>query len=188
MAVRAALPKDAAEPAAEALAAHGLKALAEPLPRIVAGFWPMRGEIDVRPLMQAFDRRGCRLALPVVAAPDRPLVFRAWNRAAPLERGVFGTRHPPEGAEILRPDLVLVPLLAFDAAGGRLGYGGGFYDRTLAALRRDAACNLPLRAVGIAYAAQELEQVPLELFDVKLDFVLTEQGVVGGPADARQGP
>ncbi len=138
--------------------------------QVVAGYWPMAGEADVRPLLEALARRGCPVVLPAVVAKDQPLLFRRWHPGMPLEAGRHGTFHPPPHSPALRPDLLLMPLLAFDRRGGRLGYGGGYYDRTLAALRGER----PATAVGIAYAAQEMDALPHEPHDQRLDWVVTE--------------
>lgn len=142
-------------------------------PGPVAGYLPMRSEIDPLP---ALTESGRAILLPAVLAPRQPLEFRPWAPGEPLEDGPFGTRHPRPGPAP-RPAIVVVPLLAFDRSGGRLGYGGGFYDRTLAAL----GATGPLTAVGFAYAAQEVEEVPTGEFDVALDAVVTEAGVVAPP-------
>lgn len=141
---------------------------------VVAGYWPMRGEIDVRPLLAGLAERGHITALPVVAAPRRPLVFRRWAPGDPLADGAFGTRHPVDVAPEVRPHCLLVPLLAFDRRGYRLGYGGGFYDRTIAALKAAGG----VVTVGIAYAGQEVEAVPAEPHDEALDWVVTERAFI----------
>lgn len=141
---------------------------------VVAGFWPMREEIDVLPLLVAVVEQGGRAALPAVVGRDRPLEFRLWHPGMALETGPFGTRHPPASAGVMQPDVVLVPLVAFDRAGGRLGYGGGFYDRTLARLREER----PVLAAGVAYAGQAVPQVPEEAHDEPLDWIATETGII----------
>lgn len=142
---------------------------------VVSGFWPVREEIDVLPLLIAVVERGGRAALPVVVRRDAPLVFRAWHPGMALVDGGFaGIREPGPEAPEIEPDAVIVPLLAFDRAGGRLGYGGGFYDRTLAALR----LHKTVTAIGVAYAGQELPEVPEEAHDQPLDAIATEQGVL----------
>lgn len=137
---------------------------------VVAGYMPMRSEADPLPLMRALAARGAQLALPAVVARDAPLVFRAWRVDEALIAGPFGTRHPAETAAQLVPDLVLVPLAAFDRRGHRIGYGGGYYDRTLAALR----AQKPVVAAGVAFAVQEVETVPASHHDAVLDVVLTD--------------
>jgi 5-formyltetrahydrofolate cyclo-ligase len=139
-----------------------------PAGAVVAGFWPLAGEIDIRPLLQALDARGHPIGLPVTGRRGEPLIFRLWHPGAPLLPGRFGTRHP-DGPEIA-PDLLLMPLLAFDAAGHRLGYGGGFYDRTVALLPR------ALR-IGCAFARQELDSVPTGPYDQTLHAIATETGL-----------
>jgi 5-formyltetrahydrofolate cyclo-ligase len=176
----AAVRRDAAHPvegptAAERLVRHGLDRLAALRPRVVSGFWSIRSEIDVRPLMLALaSATGAGLAMPVVMGRGRPLVFRRWQPGTALVEGPFGTAHPADSEPVLVPDLVLVPLLAFDRRRRRLGYGAGFYDRTLAGLRAAG----PIKAVGIAYAAQEVAAVPVGEHDETLDLVLTERGII----------
>jgi 5-formyltetrahydrofolate cyclo-ligase len=161
--------------AGPALVHHGLDRLAAFAPRVVSGFWPIRSEIDVRPLMLALaDATGALLAMPVVAARGQALSFRHWHPEAAMVEGPFGTAHPAEAAATLVPDLLLVPLLAFDRSHHRLGYGAGFYDRTLAGLRSGG----PVTAVGVAYAAQEVAAVPISAYDERLDLVLTERGFI----------
>jgi 5-formyltetrahydrofolate cyclo-ligase len=141
---------------------------------VVAAYWPMRGEIDVLLLLHALAMRGHVTALPVVVAPRRPLLFRRWAPGDALAEGAYGTRHPVETAPEVRPHCLLVPLLAFDRRGNRLGYGGGFYDRTIAALRATGG----VVTVGVAYAGQEVARVPAEPHDQLLDWVVTEHEVI----------
>lgn len=149
---------------------------APPKGAIIAGYWPMGDEMDPRPLMLALASRGHAMALPVTPPRGQPLAFRAWVPGAALRPGPMGTSEPVAGEE-LRPDLVLVPLLAFDRAGRRLGYGGGYYDRTLAALPG-------AKAIGIAYAGQEMPEVPAGPQDMRLRLIATEDSVIicGDPA------
>lgn len=163
----------AARASAEACAA--LLARLSPAPaEAVSGYWPMGGELDLRPALHGFAATGARVLLPVVVARDAPLAFRRWLPGDALVPAGFGTSVPgpslPEGT----PDILLVPLLAFDARGFRLGHGGGYYDRTIAALR---GSGRPVRAVGVAFACQEMERVPVEEFDQRLDAVATERGL-----------
>lgn len=157
--------------------------LATPMIRagmVVAGFWPLIGELDPRPAMTALAARGHDLVLPRMAGRGLPLEFRAWAPGEPLVEGPFRVMEPAADRPQLRPGLVLVPLLAFDRRGHRLGYGAGFYDRTLAALRvRDA----DVLAVGLAFAIQEVDEVPVEQHDQPLDAILTERGVMRVRAD-----
>lgn len=139
---------------------------------VVSGYWPLPGEIDPRPLMAALAARGARLALPVIIAPGSPLVFREWKAGDKLEPRAFGLMEPGESAPELVPDILLVPLLAIDPDGNRLGFGRGYYDRTLAGLRAGGA---PV-AVGLAYEAQMVAAVPVDEFDQPLDWVVTGVG------------
>ncbi len=154
----------------EHLARHVLAALPLPAGATVSGFWPMQGEIDIRPLLQALHDRGHRVLLPATPPLGRPLVFHAWRPGAAMVRERFGTWRPQQDG-IGTPEVLFVPLLAFDRRGHRLGYGGGYYDRTLALLP-DA-----LR-IGCAFAAQELDEVPAEAHDIRLHAVATERGVI----------
>ena len=142
------------------------RALAPWRGRRLAGYAAMRGEIDPMPLMERWDGPVC---LPVVEGRDRPLSFRSWAPGEPLVSGAFGALVPERG-EAVEPEVLIVPLLAFTAKGDRLGYGGGFYDRTLEGLRARGEVH----AVGFAWAMQEVETLPLELTDQRLDAVLTE--------------
>jgi 5-formyltetrahydrofolate cyclo-ligase len=157
------------EGAAEALATVVLRDCPPPAGAVVAGFWPMGDEIDVRPLMCQLEAAGHALALPVTPRRGQPLFFRRWRFGDPLVPGVFGTSVPARHAEPVIPDALLVPLLAFDGTGLRLGYGGGFYDRTLASLP-DAW------AVGVAFAGQQVAKVPAGAHDVPLHGIATEAG------------
>lgn len=135
---------------------------------IVAAYWPFRGEPDLRPWLLALLERGWRAALPLVVAKRAPLVFRPWTAATPLTRGVWGIPIPAAG-EYVVPDVIVAPLVGFDAAGFRLGYGGGFYDRTLAAIAG------PRTVIGVGYAAAELPTIHPQAHDVPMDYVLTER-------------
>lgn len=161
---------------AEALLLHRFLDGMDILPpaAVVAGYWPMRGEIDVLPLLDGLAERGHITALPVVAAPRQPLTFRRWAPGDALAEGAYGTRHPEDSAPEVRPHCLLVPLLAFDRRGFRLGYGGGFYDRTIAALRQSGG----VVTVGVAYGGQEVGQVPAEDHDEPLDWVVTERELI----------
>jgi len=141
---------------------------------VVGGYWPMAGEMDVRPALVLLGRVGCLTVLPEVVEKNRPLRFRAWVPGEDLEEGPHGTAHPLVSAPVMRPDVVIVPLLSFDRAGYRLGWGGGYYDRTLQVLRKTG----DVVAVGAAYGAQEVEQVPRDEFDQALDWVITEKEAI----------
>ena len=142
---------------------------------MVSGYLPVGDEFDALPILAWLAGRGHRTALPVVAGKARPLAFRSWRAGEPLIEGNFGIPVPAEDAEILTPVLLVVPMLAFDRQGYRLGYGGGFYDRTLAALR---ASNPATVAVGLAFAGQEVEQVPHDDNDQRLDWIVTEAAAI----------
>jgi len=141
---------------------------------VVAGYSPIRNELDPIPLMQALVARGAQLALPAVMARGKSLAFRAWSFGDRLMLGPLGILEPSPAAAERIPDLVLVPLAAFDRAGHRIGYGAGHYDFTLAHLRKRKA-NL---AIGLAFAAQEIPAVPTAEHDVRLDVVLTENETI----------
>jgi 5-formyltetrahydrofolate cyclo-ligase len=147
--------------------------LALPPGAIVAGYWAFREEADARELMLALAARGHPLALPCVVARHTPLRFQLWRETDSMRVSPFGVTEPETDAEVVTPSVLLVPLLAFDSDGFRLGYGGGYYDRTLEVLRK----LRPIRAIGIAYAGQEMDTLPREPHDQRLDAVLTELGL-----------
>lgn len=156
------------------LADHFPDCLWPKLHSVVAGYHAVRSEIDPAPLMETFWCEQARLALPCVTAPDAPLQFRAWAPGDVLEAGAHAIPAPGPRAPVLTPALVLVPLLAFDHLGRRLGYGGGYYDRTIASLRAAGE----VQVVGLAYAAQRLTRVPSAAHDMRLDWILTEHGAL----------
>lgn len=153
-----------------AVLAHLRDALAPFSGQVLAGYMAIRTEVDPLPTMAAWDGPVC---VPVILAAGQPLEFHCWRPDAEMMEGPFGAA-VPASAEPLVPDVVIVPLLAFDRSGGRLGYGGGFYDRTLQRLR----ARRPVTALGLAFAAQEAEGLPLEPTDQPLDGVVTEQGIL----------
>lgn len=171
---QARLRRLARDPAAAVLLAAHAPRLGLAAGAVVAGYWPLGDEIDPRPLMAALAGLGCRLALPVVVSRAAPLEFRVWAAGDVLEAGPHGTAHPPETAPRLCPDVLLVPLLGFDRGGWRLGYGGGYYDRTLESLRE----NAQVRAIGLAFAAQEMAAVPRDGHDQPLDAIATERELI----------
>jgi 5-formyltetrahydrofolate cyclo-ligase len=141
---------------------------------MVAGYWPIRDELDPRPALRALREGGARIALPAVVGETAPLVFREWREGDRLAGDGRGLQAPLPTAPSLDPDLILVPLLAFDGRGTRLGYGAGYYDRTLAVLRARRA----VIALGLAYEVQELPEIPSGPLDAPLDGVVTEQRVL----------
>jgi len=163
-----------AQIAAEQAAANALGWLDLSAARTAALYAPVRGELDPAPLAARLSAAGLQILLPMVIDPEGPLVFRAWLPDDPLEPGFARIPEPRADAPIFRPDVVVVPLAAFDRRCCRLGYGGGHYDRTLAALRAEG----DVWAMGYAYAGQEVDRVPDEPFDQPLDAVVTEREVV----------
>ena len=159
--------------AAEAVAADGLGFLQPPKPvAVVSGFASLPDEFRLWPLLRSLATQGYALALPVMQGKGNPLIFRAWSPGDAMDSGVWGIAEPKADKAALEPDILLMPLLAFDAAGWRLGYGGGFYDRTLAGLR----ARKPVVAVGIAFDEQRVDAVPHLDYDERLDWVLTPSG------------
>lgn len=141
------------------------------IPSTVSGFWPIKDEIDIVPLMAGLHADGCTIALPVVQGRGQRLLFRIWRPGDVLEAGVFGTVQPSSRCAVVEPDALLVPLLACDREGWRLGYGGGFYDRTIEELRR----KRPVTAVGVGFDGQFLPEVPHGPDDQRLDWLLTDR-------------
>ena len=173
LARRDALPRELRAAAAEAIAARPFPLAIEP-GAVVSGFMPMKSEINPIPLMRKLADAGATLALPVVAGKGKPLIMRAWSLGEPLAAGVWGIREPKPDAPEVFPDILIVPLLAFDRRGHRIGYGAGYFDMTIAALR----ARKPVVAAGIAFAAQEIAEVPTTPRDARLDLVLTEREVI----------
>lgn len=143
-------------------------------PHIVAGFSPIQTEIDSLFILKALSAIQCRCALPVMTGKDSPLAFREWDLDSDLKDGPFGTREPAAEWPCVMPDIILVPLLAFDKQGHRLGYGGGYYDRTLGIYREKGHS---FTAIGIAYDGQKSDHVPHTRSDQPLDIIVTEQEV-----------
>lgn len=154
---------------AAALTGNLARVLAPHRGKLLAGYWPMRGEPDPRPAMAAHDGPLC---LPVVPGPAVPLIFRSWN-GGPLVPGALGTLHPDDSAGEVQPRVLLVPLVGFDSRLHRIGYGGGYYDRTLEKLRSER----PTVAIGVAWAVQELPAIPEEATDQPLDALVTDREV-----------
>jgi 5-formyltetrahydrofolate cyclo-ligase len=171
--------RDATDPAfrtraSAAIAAHVAPLIAALSPRRIAAYVAMRSEADPMPIVEAAHRLGAEIALPVIA-PGASLVFRRYEPGHVLIPGGFGTMIPVETAPVLVPDLIIVPVVGFDTAGARLGYGKGHYDRTIAALR---AQGLRPPLIGIAYSVQEVDTIPHEPHDVRLDLIVTENGII----------
>src|SRR5436853_2895985 len=170
LAKRDALGSERRAAAAQTIALRGLPFEITP-GAVVAGYSPIRSEIDPVPLMRKLAVPGVQLALPAIMAGDQPLKFRAWSPGDRLQRGRLGILEPSAGAKEVIPDILLVPLAAFDRAGHRIGYGAGHYDYTFAHLRKSKA----IIGIGVAFAIQEIEAVPALSHDVALDFVLTDK-------------
>ncbi len=168
--VRDTIPVAEKQAAALAVAGRGLDFLNPAQGTIVSGYWPVRGEFDCLPLLQRLERDGCRIALPVIA-PGAALEFSLWTISAPLTPGPFGIPVPAV-LQIVEPSILIVPLLAFDASGRRLGYGAGHYDRTLRTLRQ----RHTITAAGLGFDEQGLSQVPANEYDELLDWLLTPSG------------
>jgi len=161
--------------AAEAVSERVAALLADfPKTTLVAGYWPIGTELDVRHTLSHLDLIGFGCALPVVMAKGEPLTFRTWTPQTLMERSGLGILAPAATVPEADPDVLLVPLLAFDRAGYRLGYGAGFYDRTLERLRR----SKHVTAIGIGFAGQEMDSVPRDQYDQPLDWLVTERFVL----------
>jgi len=178
LAKRDALTDKQRDAAARALAKRGLP-VAVTAGVIVSGYSPIRNEIDPTPLMRKLAEQGARLALPCINARGQSLTFRAWSPGERLMLGSLGILEPSPAAAELIPDIMLVPLAAFDRSGHRIGYGAGHYDYTFAHLRKAKA----VIGIGLAFAAQEIEGVPALAHDVALDYVLTEKKVLDFRSD-----
>ena len=172
------LRRDALPAAERAKAAEAIAARAFPLAissgTIVSGFMPLKTEINPLPLMRSLAVQGVQLALPAIDGRGKPLIMRAFTFGDALASGQWGIREPKNDAPEVAPDILLVPLLAFDRSGHRIGYGAGYYDMTIGKLR----AMKRIAAVGIAFAAQEIEQVPVTPRDARLDLVLTEHEII----------
>lgn len=171
---RAALPARERAAGALQLAGHDFASLIGHPPVVVSLFRSMGDELDTGPLLDRLHRLGYRTCLPVMQGRGRPLLFRAWAPGAPLEKVVWGIEEPGPTCPEVEPDVLLMPLLAFDRSGFRLGYGGGFFDRTLRGLR----ARKTIRAIGLAFAAQEVDAVPHLDYDERIEAVLTPEGLI----------
>jgi 5-formyltetrahydrofolate cyclo-ligase len=173
LALRDALPASVRQAAAETIAARPFPTAIKP-GIIVSGFMPMKTEINPIPLMRKLADTGALLALPAIAGRGKPLIMRAWKFGAPLKAGQWGIREPGPEAPEVAPDILIVPLACFDRGGHRIGYGAGYYDMTINALRT----KKQVIAVGVAFAAQEIPKVPATERDARLDLVLTEREII----------
>lgn len=158
--------------AAKTAAGHFFRSITLQPNEVVAAYWPIRDELDVKPVLTRLMDDGQPVCLPVVLGDGLPLELRLWAQGAPLYPSGFGTLAPDELAPLAEPDVILMPLLGFDKHGTRLGYGGGYYDRTLAAISKKP------RLIGFAFAVQQFDEIPREAHDVPLDAVVTEKGVM----------
>ena len=172
LALRDALPAAMRTAAAETIAARPFPLRIE-RGMVVSGFSPMKTEINPIPLMRKLADAGVQLALPAIAGRGKPLIMRAWNFGDPFKAGQWGIREPVAEAPEIAPDILIVPLAAFDRSGHRIGYGAGYYDMTINALR----AKKPVTAIGIAFATQEIPHVPATDRDARLDLVLTEREI-----------
>ena len=155
---------------AKRLANVGAGIAAEKKAGTVSAFWSIGTEPSTFPLLENLARSGMETALPVMQGRGKPLLFRLWKEGEPLAEAKWGIKEPLPSAREVQPDLLFVPLAAYDRAGNRLGYGAGYYDRTLARLR----AAKPITAVGVAFDIQEMAEIPVEAYDEKLDYVLTD--------------
>ena len=169
-ATRAAILNSSSSGAAKAVAEHFFSTVPLKTTDIVAGYWRIKDEMDVQPILIRLMDSFQPVCLPVVIGEDMPLELRLWEQGTPLYEAGFGTLAPSELAPQVEPDVIIMPLLGFDSRGTRLGYGGGYYDRTLEKLSKKP------RLIGVAFAAQELDNIPREAHDVPLDAIVTEQG------------
>ncbi len=168
---RLAVPAVARLAHGEGIAARILEELGDLEGRIVSAYWPFRGVPDLRPFLQTVNERGGRTALPVVIEKGRPLEFHLWQTGEPLGRGFWNIPIPAEERPC-RPDIVLAPVVGFDAACYRLGYGGGFFDRTLAAMTTRP------RVIGLGYAGARLATIYPQVHDIPMDMIVTEAGIL----------
>ena len=168
IAARLAIPRDLRREHAERIAAH-LDALIHPLDgRTISTYWPLHGEPDLRPWMERVIARGGRCALPVVVVKNAALIFRAWTPHAKMEKGFWNIPVPADGHELV-PDIIIAPVVGFDDACYRLGYGGGYFDRTLAAL------ETPRRVIGVGYASARIKTIHPLPHDIPMDTIATNR-------------
>lgn len=170
--LRARLAATTRQAGAGAIARTGISFLGDTSGAVIAGYAAIRDELDPGLLLEALGREGHAIVLPVTVGRETPLEFRLWRPGEPLEEGAFGVPVPGHSSARLDPDILLVPLAAFDRDGYRLGYGAGFYDRTLALLRQTRKTV----AVGVGFDQQEVDAVPHDTYDQRLDWILTPSG------------
>ncbi len=157
--------------AAEAICDRFFKDVQLETGAIVAGYWPVKGEVDALLILRALLAKGHNCALPHVVGDGAPLLFRHWDEDVQMITGKYGLQEPVAGDEAVMPDVLLVPVLAFDAQGYRLGYGGGFYDRTIVRLKKQK----PVRTIGLAYEMQHYKEgLPRDGNDIKVDVIITD--------------
>jgi 5-formyltetrahydrofolate cyclo-ligase len=172
--VRKAAHEELQHTAPLALASHPFPVKPESGRQIVSAFYPYKSEIDTRPLLGKLAGEGWTTCLPIVIGEGLPLEFRRWLPGEPTIPGVWGIPRPPDSAPVMEPNVLIIPMLAFDRAGYRLGYGGGFYDRSLEKLRT----RKTIIAIGAAYSAQEVAHVPISAHDQELDYIITEREII----------
>jgi len=168
---RAAVPREQITQWSEQISAHLLERIEAANARMVSAYWPIRAEPELRPLLQTLRDRGIATALPVCTALHQPMTFRAWKSGDRLERGLWKIPYPAEGPDVL-PDVVISPVVGFDPENYRLGYGGGFFDRTLAAMPA-----LPL-VLGIGYSMMAIPTIHPQPHDIPMSTIITERGEV----------
>ena len=171
IAARLAIPSEVRRLHGERIAAHLQAAIGDVTGLIVSAYWPFRGEPNLLAFLEGVAKRGGRTALPVVMTRAQPLVFRLWSKGDPLVRGVWNIPVPVDNAEVVLPDVVIAPVVGFDPHGYRLGYGGGFFDRTLAAMPH------PPRVFGVGYGEVAIATIHPLPHDIAMDCVVTEDGI-----------
>jgi len=174
LARRQGLPAATAAAHATAISQRVLEALSADC-RCVGGYAAFRHEVPVQKILQELAARGIKTALPCVVEPNQPLVFRRWEPGNPLVKGPFNTEQPEVSAPLALPDVLLVPVLVFDRRGHRIGFGAGYYDRTLQRLREQKSLRL---AIGVAYSLQESKSLPADKHDEKLNMIVTEKEII----------
>ena len=156
------------------MAENFIKGVPLKTPCVISGYWPVKGEINVLPLLETLRTHGHTCVLPHVVDKLTPLIFYKWDSKTPMIQGAYGIQEPdPKASSIIIPDIILVPLLAFDTDGHRLGYGGGHYDRTIEYLK----AMRKITVVGISFAYQQFDTVPIESHDHTMDYIVTERNV-----------